>query len=113
MLEEKIVELTKAIEALTAAITNTPVQMDIFKEETKPAKEELTDDEALAIVSGEKPKPAISHQELKDKCLELVSQDEKFRPMIKEIISSFGAKTIDKIPQDQLVDLKEMLWGLK
>lgn len=124
MLEEKIVELTKAIEALTAVLTNTPVQMDIFKEEepvepvkplkpVKPAKIDLSDDEALAIVSGEKPKQDVTHQELKDKCLKLVSEDEKYRPLIKELISSFGAKTIDKIPQDKLADLKEKLGSLK
>lgn len=129
MLEEKIGDLTLAINQLSANLrlltnllqvvsvsTSTQAPTAIEPIATKPSADsssepELSDDEALAIVSGEKPaakgkKPAeeapINRADLQSLCLSLTRKDaKKYKPLITDIIFGFGGATIIKQVADK------------
>lgn len=51
----------------------------------------------------------INRQELKDLCMSLVRANPDMKPIIKNIISGYGATTIDKVVEVDLHALKSKL----
>ena len=54
----------------------------------------------------------INRQELKDLCMSLVRANPDMKPIIKNIISGYGATTIDKVVEADLPALKSKLESL-
>jgi uncharacterized protein YgbK (DUF1537 family) len=54
----------------------------------------------------------INRQELKDLCMSLVRANPDMKPIIKNIISRYGATTIDKVVEVDLHSLKYQLESL-
>ena len=54
----------------------------------------------------------INRQELKDLCMSLVRANPDMKPIIKNIISGYGATTIDKVVEVDLHALKSKLESL-
>ena len=54
----------------------------------------------------------INRQELKDLCMSLVRANPDMKPIIKNIISGYGATTIDKVVEVDLHTLKSKLESL-
>jgi len=54
----------------------------------------------------------INRQELKDLCMSLVRANSDMKPIIKNIISGYGATTIDKVVEADLPALKDKLESL-
>lgn len=85
-----------------------------------------TTPEAIAYVQAKEEAPAISEvvpeqtevaqtinrQELKDLCMSLVRANPDMKPIIKNIISGYGATTIDKVVEADLPALKSKLESL-
>ena len=113
-IEQEIRDLTVAINTLAYAILNKPLPtqtdtvelaeeleavvelLPVEEKSPKPAPvKELTDEEALAIVSKEKPKaepaPAISKEELQAQCLKLVRAKREIKPKLQAWLKDRGS----------------------
>lgn len=104
-LEAKIEALTKAVEALTAAMEKGPIA----------AQPTIEADPAERPASVEsKPEPEQpGREELQDLCMTIVRSDRSKRDAVKEAIGSFGgAETLKEVPEKDLGALKAKLESL-
>ena len=122
MIETKIDELIKAINALTAAIQNQPVA------QVNPAP--VMSPEGLVLLQGHKPEemsdvpfdPAdevvevveevtpITHDGVQALCMMVVRSDRDKKQLVKDAIASFGGATVLKdVPEADLPALKAKL----
>lgn len=128
-IEQEIRDLTVAINTLAYAILNKPLPtqtdtvelaeeleavaelLPVEEKSPKPAKvKELTDEEALAIVSKEKPKaepaPAISKEELQAQCLKLVRAKRELKPKLKAWLKDRGSDSLADLDNKYLADFQ-------
>ena len=106
MLETKIEKLTKAIEALTAVIEAQGVTVEQPKAEQPKAeqpKAEQPNEEA----------PLITHEEVKQLCLQISRDDRSKKPAIKALLGEYGANTVLQVAAESLAELKTKLEGLQ
>ena len=106
MLETKIEKLTKAIEALTAVIEAQGVTVEQPKAEQPKAeqpKAEQPNEEA----------PLITHEEVKQLCLQISRDDRSKKPAIKTLLGEYGANTVLQVAAESLAELKTKLEGLQ
>jgi len=103
MLETEIKKLTKAIEALTAAVEAQGVAVE------QPKAEEPKTEQPKA----EQPEPTITHDEVKDLCLKISRADRSKKPAIKSLLSEYGANTVAQVATELLAELKTKLEGLQ
>lgn len=119
-LEAKIEALTKAVEALTAAMENAPKADGGQAPSTAPAaKPEPKAKPAPKVEkeAGQEPKGGDTEQptaeELQDLCMTIVRSDRSKRDAVKEAIGSFGgAETLKEVPEKDLGALKAKLESL-
>ena len=128
-IEQEIRDLTVAINTLAYAILNKPLPtqtdtvelteeleavvelLPVEEKSPKPAKvKELTDEEALAIVSKEKPKaepaPAISKEELQAQCLKLVRAKREIKPKLQAWLKDRGSDSLADLDNKYLADFQ-------
>ena len=91
-LEQEIRELTEAVKALTAALTNQPTQVTVPKEEI-PQKQTQT----------------LTADDLQEACLDAVRTKNISKEIIKNLLKKYGAATVRKLdPKDFEVFLQEV-----
>ena len=96
-LENKIEQLTLAVEALILVLEN------------KNASEQVVE---TAVVIEEKA-ATVTAQDVKDLCLKISRENpEKYKPLIKDLISSYGATTVGQVKVEELASLHADLLGL-
>ena len=128
-IEQEIRDLTVAINTLAYAILNKPLPtqtdtvelaeeleavvelLPVEEKSPKPAPvKELTDEEALAIVSKEKPKaePAstISKEELQAQCLKLVRAKREIKPKLQAWLKDRGSESLADLDNKYLADFQ-------
>lgn len=107
-----IATIADRLDALsTQQLAPTPVEATPEAIAYVQAKEEVP---AIAEVVPEQTEVAqtINRQELKDLCMSLVRANPDMKPIIKNIISGYGATTIDKVVEADLPALKSKLESL-
>lgn len=118
MLETKIDKLTKAIEALTAAIEAQQTSKVSGKEESQnvddlineaPGTQEMRD--LIAEQPKEETPSTTTHDEVKDLCLKISRADRSKKPAIKALLSEYGANTVAQVAAESLAELKAKLEG--
>lgn len=118
MLEQKINDLTDAINALTQQLTL------INSAGVKPSTVEPTEPTAPATKSPkpvktlkEEPAPAqvtTKHEDVQELCLELMRFDRSLKPDVQKCIASFGgAQKLQDVPPADLPALKAKLEALR
>ena len=117
MLENKIDKLTKAIEALTAAIEAQQNQAEQPKNDvslTGNQAEQPKNDVSLTG-NGETPpsETPITHEEVKDLCLKISRADRSKKPAIKALIAEYGATVVTQVAAESLAELKAKLEELQ
>ena len=91
-LEQEIKQLTEAVKALTAALTNQPTQVTILKEE-----------------SPQEQVQSLTADDLQEACLEAVRTKNISKEIIKNLLKKYGAATVRKLdPKDFEVFLQEV-----
>ena len=130
-IEQEIRDLTVAVNTLAYAILNKPLPtqtdtvelaeeleavvelLPVEEKSPKPAPvKELTDEEALAIVSKEKPKaepvpaPAISKEELQAQCLKLVRAKREIKPKLQAWLKDRGSDSLADLDNKYLADFQ-------
>jgi hypothetical protein len=95
-LESKIETLTIAIIELTETIKG---------QKPKSEKEEIK-------IEKSKKEENLSHQDLQDLCSSIVREDRSKKQNIMDLLESYGAKTISKIPEDKIQEVGTKLKGL-
>ncbi len=109
MLEERIAELTQAVEALTRLVRE---QVDAGAPVTQPITIEPDDDPELDSegTSAQDAEPP-TREELRALCLSIVrsgvSKDE-----VKKAIGAVGGKMVDDVPDEKLAELEASLRAL-
>lgn len=99
MLEERIAELTKAVETLTRLIRE---QADAGAPVTQPTIIETDDDPELDC---EQP----TREQLRALCLSIVRENRDAKPKVKEAIAAVGGKMVDDVPEEKLAELETSL----
>ena len=118
-LENKIEELTKAVNLLTQAILERDISelADNIAAPTKPIEPEVIKAEVAETKKAVKDKPK-SKKESNDKvtaedvqavCLKLVRDDGSKKAAIVALLSEYGAKTVGQVPVEKLAELKTKL----
>ena len=91
-LEQEIKQLTEAVKALTAALTNQPVQTPILKEE-----------------SPQEQTQSLTADDLQEACLEAVRTKNISKDVVKNLLKKYGAATVRKLdPKDFGLFLQEV-----
>lgn len=128
-IEQEIRDLTVAINTLAYAILQKPVPaqtdavelaeeleavaelLPVEEKSPKPAKvKELTDEEALAIVSKDKtkaePASTISKEELQAQCLKLVRANREVKPKLQAWLKDRGSDSLADLDNKYLADFQ-------
>ena len=119
-LENKIEELTKAIEELTNVVKAQLVtNMATFNE----VKAQQDKSKAEKVKVEDKPEPvdqdhvipfdAVTREDLQTICSEIVRSDRAKKDAIREALAEYDAKTLTQVPDDKLAELKAALEALK
>ena len=117
-IEQEIRDLTIAINGLTYAILNKPVSVQADIEELKEIAEaitivEMTDEEALAIVSKEKVKPAkeekLSKDDLQAQCMKLVRANRAIKAQLQSWLKDRGSESLANLDDQHLPDFKAFI----
>lgn len=122
-IEQEIRDLTIAINGLTYAILNKPVPVQADIEELKEIAEaitiveevaaEMTDEEALAIVSKEKVKPAkeekLSKDDLQAQCMKLVRANRAIKAQLQSWLKDRGSESLANLDDQHLPDFKAFI----
>lgn len=95
---------TQLLASTTGAATPEAIAYVQAKEEAPAISEVVTEQTEVA--------QTINRQELKDLCMSLVRANPDMKPIIKNIISGYGATTIDKVVEADLHALKSKLESL-
>lgn len=103
MLETKIEELTKAINALIEVMGSKP---EPVAAEPEPVEE--------APVEAEEPvkETLITAESMQALCMQAVRADQKNRQKIKDILDSYGCSLIKDVPQDKYAEMNKKLEAL-
>jgi len=107
MLETKIEELTKAINALIEVMGSKP----------EPVAAELDPvEEAPAPIPSPSEEPVkettVTAESMQALCMQAVRADQKNRQKIKEILDSYGCSLIKDVPQDKYAEMNKKLEAL-
>ena len=117
-IEQEIRDLTIAINGLTYAILNKPVSVQADIEELKEIAEaitivEMTDEEALAIVSKEKVKPAkeekLNKDDLQAQCMKLVRANRAIKAQLQSWLKDRGSESLANLDDQHLPDFKAFI----
>ena len=92
---------TQLLASTTGAATPEAIAYVQAKEEAPAISEVVTEQTEVA--------QTINRQELKDLCMSLVRANPDMKPIIKNIISGYGATTIDKVVEVDLHAIKSKL----
>jgi len=125
MTNQELANFLRAISAYTSSTSFTKETIDLMADRldalTTPAASEVTPEAQEYIDAKEDPAPeqpaveqtqVINRQDLKDLCMSLVRTNPDMKPIIKNIISGYGATTIDKVVEADLPALKSKLESL-
>jgi hypothetical protein len=127
MTNQELATFLRAISAYTSSTSFTKETIDLMADRldalTPPATStsEVTPEAQEYIDAKEDPAPeqpaveqtqVINRQDLKDLCMSLVRTNPDMKPIIKNIISGYGATTIDKVVEADLPALKSKLESL-
>ena len=96
-LENEIKELKEAVIALTKVIVK-DVQQDI-------------NEVAAKMVEQQTPTVTVTHEMVKDACLELSRSVEGGKDKAKEILKGYDARKASDVPQDKLQECLDKLKG--
>ena len=115
MLETKIDKLTKAIEALTAVIEAQGVTVEQPKVEQPKVEQPKAEQPKVEQPKVEQPKveQPITHDEVKQLCLQISRDDRSKKPAIKTLLGEYGANTVLQVAAESLAELKTKLGGLQ
>ena len=102
-LESEIKELKEAVIALTKVIVK-DVQQDINEVASKMIEEQ-------SQTSGDKTPVVVTHEMVKDACLELSRSVEGGKDKAKEILKGYDARKASDVPQDKLQECLDKLKG--
>jgi hypothetical protein len=117
-IEQEIRDLTIAINGLTYAILNKPVPQQVDIHELEAIAEaipvvEMTDEEALAIVSKEKAKPAkeekLSKDDLQAQCMKLVRANRAIKAQLQSWLKDRGSESLANLDEQHLPDFKAFI----
>jgi hypothetical protein len=103
MLETKIEELIKTLNALIEVMGNKP-------QTTQPAPEPVEETSEPA----EEPikETSITAESMQALCMQAVRADQKNRQKIKDILDSYGCSLIKDVPQDKYAEMNKKLEAL-
>jgi hypothetical protein len=117
-IEQEIRDLTIAINGLTYAILNKPVPQQADIHELEAIAEaipvvEMTDEEALAIVSKEKAKPSkeekLSKDDLQAQCMKLVRANRAIKAQLQSWLKDRGSESLANLDDQHLPDFKAFI----
>ena len=104
-LENKIEQLTLAVEALILVLEN--------KNASEQVTEQVVEQVVETAVAIEEKAATVTAQDVKDLCLKISRENpEKYKPLIKDLISSYGATTVGQVKVEELASLHADLLGL-
>ena len=104
-LENKIEPLTLAVEALILVLEN--------KNASEQVTEQVVEQVVETAVAIEEKAATVTAQDVKDLCLKISRENpEKYKPLIKDLISSYGATTVGQVKVEELASLHADLLGL-
>jgi len=108
-LENKIEQLTLAVEALILVLENKNASEQVTEQVVEQVIEQVVE---TAVVIEEKA-ATVTAQDVKDLCLKISRENpEKYKPLIKDLISSYGATTVGQVKVEELASLHADLLGL-
>jgi|GEM_PF-2375111 len=108
-LENKIEQLTLAVEALILVLENKNASEQVTEQVVEQVIEQVVE---TAVVIEEKAS-TVTAQDVKDLCLKISRENpEKYKPLIKDLISSYGATTVGQVKVEELASLHADLLGL-
>ncbi len=101
MLETKIEELIKTLNALIEVMGNKPqtTQPEPVEETSEPAEEPIKE-------------TSITAESMQALCMQAVRADQKNRQKIKDILDSYGCSLIKDVPQDKYAEMNKKLEAL-
>jgi len=99
--------IAERLDVLPTHTTTTPVEVTQEAQAYVEAKEDPAPEQPVVAQTQ-----GINRQELKDLCMSLVRANSDMKPIIKNIISGYGATTIDKVVEADLPSLKDKLESL-
>lgn len=105
MLETKIEELTKAINALIEAMGNKPEPVAAAPEPVEEAPTPAPTEESVKEIT-------VTAESMQALCMQAVRADQKNRQKIKEILDSYGCSLIKDVPQDKYAEMNKKLEAL-
>lgn len=117
MLEERIAELTKAVEALTRALGE---RADAGLTVQQPTTEQAEASEGLPVTEPVSlPEPdddgipystdTPTREQLRALCLSIVRENRDAKPKVKDAIAAVGGKMVDDVPEEKLAELETSL----
>jgi acetolactate synthase small subunit len=109
-LETEIKNLTAAVIALTERMSANSYPVDLQPEFLL---ERTADAAQIKSVTAPTEQP-VAHEAVKSRCLMLIrnSSNKAMRETVRELVASFGAKTVDALSQENLIKLNTALDGL-
>lgn len=116
MLEKSIQELTLEVRALIQAIKTLDTPKPAGKRptpSTPPGADETASAPVLEIVAGAIIPKEVTHEELVDLVLKIIRYDRSKQAQVRQIISCYGALTLDGVHVDKLPALKLELEALQ
>lgn len=121
-LENKIEELTKAVNLLTQAILERDISelADNIAAPTKPIEPEVIKAEVAETKKAVKDKPKakkesndkVTAEDVQAVCMALVRKDTAKKAPIVALLNEYGAKTVGQVPAEKLAELKTKLEAL-
>ena len=112
MIEHQLAELIAAVNRLTEkldAVANSAMRTySLDDEQAAPSEPEAP----VVIVTQPTTVVDVDRDALKSLCLSLIRADRSKKETIKSMIASFGATTIDNVPEAHIVELKAHIESL-
>ena len=112
-LENKIEQLTLAVEALILVLENKNASEQVTEQVVEQVVELVVEQVVETAVAIEEKAATVTAQDVKDLCLKISRENpEKYKPLIKDLISSYGATTVGQVKVEELASLHADLLGL-
>jgi hypothetical protein len=106
MLETKIEALTRAVDALTAALLSQQATL-----QSVPVAQPDQAAEPTQQVAAEPEAPKITRDLLQDWALSKVREDKNFKVQLMAALKEYNAKTISQLPDNAVLDVYVKLGG--
>lgn len=109
MLEEKIEQLTEAVEALTQELKSGSVGTTVNNATTATESKPEPADKPATEPADDQP----SRESIRSLCMSIVRKDKAYKPTVKEAIREVGGEMVDDVPEDKLGELKTKLEAMQ